>query len=128
MSLFAWTSAYFKPPVLAHAIKGYVRRRLGWFHSWNPKIIQYVSPQVWGASRGRGASSRIQVRDYDLLLSIFPVRKRNGNGEVRARGFWVEFVGNPIIERQFGGGGNGMRKPRDGIAKPPGLGVMIHRR
>ena len=24
-----------------------------WFHAWNPKIIQYVSPQVWASRQSR---------------------------------------------------------------------------
>src|SRR4051812_8023255 len=38
---------------LAHAIKQYTRTHSGWFHDWNPKIIQYVSPQVWASRAGR---------------------------------------------------------------------------
>src|SRR5262249_21005173 len=36
-----------------HAIKKYVRSRTGWFHDWNPRLIQYVSPQVWASREGR---------------------------------------------------------------------------
>ena len=36
----------------AHAIRQYARARADWFHDWDPKLIQYVSPQVW-ASRER---------------------------------------------------------------------------
>jgi lipid-A-disaccharide synthase len=41
----------------AKAIRRYVRGHQDWFHDWNPKIVQYVSPQVW-ASR--------EHRAYDL--------------------------------------------------------------
>src|ERR1051326_1111103 len=37
----------------AHEIKEYVRWHTGWFHDWNPRIIQYVSPQVWASREGR---------------------------------------------------------------------------
>ena len=53
----------------AHAIKKYVRSRRGPFSNWDPKIIQYVSPQVWASREGR---ARQLARDIDLLLSIFP--------------------------------------------------------
>src|SRR5439155_20779190 len=78
----------------AHAIKQYVRSRSDWFHDWQPKIVQYISPQVWASREGR---ARQMTRDYDLLLSIFPFEK-----EWYARhapGLRVEFVGHPIIDR-----------------------------
>src|SRR5438105_3858462 len=37
----------------AHAIKRYARNKQDWFHDWNPKIIQYISPQVWASREGR---------------------------------------------------------------------------
>jgi len=36
----------------AREIKDYVRAHTDWFHDWNPKIIQYVSPQVWASREG----------------------------------------------------------------------------
>jgi lipid-A-disaccharide synthase len=79
---------------VAHSVREYVRRRRGWFHDWKPKIIQYVSPQVWASRPGRAQK---MARDYDLLLSIFPFEK-----DWYARhtsGFRVEFVGHPIVDR-----------------------------
>ena len=35
----------------AHAIRQYTRARADWFHVWSPKVIQYVSPQVWLRAR-----------------------------------------------------------------------------
>jgi lipid-A-disaccharide synthase len=78
----------------AAAVKGYVRARSSPFLNWNPKIIQYVSPQVWASREGRAEQ---MARDLDLLLSIFPFEK-----EWYAKRFPnlnVEFVGHPIIDR-----------------------------
>ena len=61
---------------------------------WRPKIVQYVSPQVWASRPGRAKS---MARDYDLLLSIFPFEKKwyaDRVPEMR-----VEFVGHPIVDR-----------------------------
>jgi lipid-A-disaccharide synthase len=59
-----------------------------------PKLIYYVSPQVW-ASRPKRA--RTLERDLDLLLSIFPFEK--AWYAERAPRLRVEFVGHPIISR-----------------------------
>lgn len=78
----------------AAAIKEYVRPRLDWFHPWDPKVVQFVSPQVW-ASR---AKRMYQIaRDYDLLLSIFPFEKEWY--AQRAPALHVEFVGHPMLDR-----------------------------
>jgi lipid-A-disaccharide synthase len=78
----------------AHAIKRHVRSRGDWFHDWDPKIIQYVSPQVWASREGRAYQ---MARDYDLLLSIFPFEKEWYAKRVpRLR---VEFVGHPVFDR-----------------------------
>jgi lipid-A-disaccharide synthase len=77
-----------------HAIKKYVRSRTGWFHDWNPRLIQYVSPQVWASREGRAYQ---MAQDFDLLLSIFPFEKAWYAARVpRLR---VEFVGHPMIDR-----------------------------
>ncbi len=78
----------------AHAVKTYVRSRLDWFHDWDPKIIQYVSPQVWASREGRAYQ---MARDYDLLLSIFPFEKEWYAKRVPQ--FRVEFVGHPVVDR-----------------------------
>ena len=78
----------------ARAIKDYVRKHRGEFKNWNPKLVQYVSPQVW-ASRPERADA--MARDYDLLLSIFPFETEwyaRRTPELR-----VEFVGHPMVER-----------------------------
>ena len=56
----------------AARIRQHVRKRRGTFHNWEPRIIKYVSPQVW-ASREKRAYQI--ARDFDLLLSIFPFEK-----------------------------------------------------
>jgi lipid-A-disaccharide synthase len=64
------------------------------FHNWKPKIVQYVSPQVWASREGR---VRQMQRDYDLVLSIFPFEpdwyKR------KAPSLNVRFVGDPMLDR-----------------------------
>src|SRR6185503_16674678 len=61
---------------------------------WQPKIVQYVSPQVWASRPGR---ARSMARDLDLLLTIFPFEKQWYAERVpRLR---VEFVGHPMVER-----------------------------
>jgi len=78
----------------AKAIRKYVRGHQDWFHDWNPKIIQYVSPQVW-ASREHRAHDLAE--NYDLLLSTFFFEKEWYAKRVPR--LKVEFVGNPILDR-----------------------------
>ena len=75
-----------------HAVKQYVRNNP--FSKWNPKIIQFVSPQVWASRPGR---ANLLAADYDLLLSIFPFEK--DWYAQRAPKLRVEFVGHPMIGR-----------------------------
>ncbi len=74
-----------------HAVKEYVRNHPG---AWRPKIIQFVSPQVWASRPGR--AGRLAA-DYDLLLSIFPFEKEWYAR--RAPKLRVEFVGHPMLDR-----------------------------
>ncbi|MEI6785143.1 MAG: lipid-A-disaccharide synthase [Verrucomicrobiota bacterium] len=78
----------------AHAIKQYTRSRADWFHDWTPKLIQYVSPQVWASREGRAYR---MARDYDLVLSIFPFEREWYAKRVPQ--LPVEFVGHPIVDR-----------------------------
>jgi lipid-A-disaccharide synthase len=78
----------------AHAVREHTRRAGG---KWNPKIIQYVSPQVW-ASRARRANK--MARDIDLLLTIFPFEK--AWYARRTPDLRVAFVGHPMIDRYAG--------------------------
>ena len=76
------------------AIKNYVRRHRREFVPWNPKIVQFVSPQVW-ASRPERAYTLVE--NYDLLLSIFPF-ERDWYAR-RVPKLRVEFVGHPMVGR-----------------------------
>ena len=61
---------------------------------WKPKIIQYVSPQVWASRPGR---ARRMARDLDLLLAIFPFEP--GWYASHAPSLRVQFVGHPVLDR-----------------------------
>jgi len=97
-----------------HAIKQYVRDNP--FLKWNPKIIQFVSPQVW-ASRPRRA--KLLVADYDLVLSIFPFEK--AWYAQRAPKLRVEFVGHPMIGR-FVSSSRGNEAQTEKKLEPPHVG------
>jgi lipid-A-disaccharide synthase len=77
-----------------HAVKRYARAHQDWFHNWEPKLIQYVSPQVW-ASRAKRAD--LMARDFDLVLSLFPFEKPWYAQRVPK--LPVEFVGHPMVDR-----------------------------
>ena len=77
---------------LAHAIRE--RVGTGSFHHWRPRIVQFVSPQVWASRPGRAPQ---MARDYDLLLSIFPFEK--AWYAERVPEFRVDFVGHPMLDR-----------------------------
>ncbi len=74
------------------AVKAWVREHPE--AGWNPKIIQYISPQVWASRPGR---ARKLEADYDLLLSIFPFEKVWYSQ--RAPKLRVVFVGHPMLDR-----------------------------
>src|SRR5258705_12336599 len=78
----------------AHTIKEYARSHSGWFHDWNPRVIQYVSPQVWASREGRAYQ---MARDCELVLSILPFEKEWYAKRVPQ--LRVEFVGNPVVDR-----------------------------
>ncbi len=82
---------------LAHAIRRRSKASRGMFSNWQPRIVQYVSPQVW-ASRERRVAG--MAEDYDLLLSIIPFER--DWYAARAPGLRVEFVGNPMVDRYSG--------------------------
>ncbi len=78
----------------AKAIKAHVRANRGVFNNWNPKIVQFVSPQVWASRAGRAYTL---AENHDLLLSIFPFEKAWYARRVPK--LRVEFVGHPMIGR-----------------------------
>jgi lipid-A-disaccharide synthase len=86
-----------------HAIKEYIRSNP--FGNWNPKIVQFVSPQVWASRPGR--ANRLAA-DYDLVLSIFPFEK--DWYAQRVPKLRVEFVGHPMVGR-FTSEGRAPRAP-----------------
>ena len=75
-----------------HAVKEYVRNNP--FSRWNPKIVQFVSPQVWASRPNR---AELLAADYDLLLSIFPFEKDWYARRVPK--LRVEFAGHPMVGR-----------------------------
>ncbi|HAV62696.1 MAG TPA: lipid-A-disaccharide synthase [Verrucomicrobiales bacterium] len=78
----------------ASEIRKRVKRRAGPFNTWAPKIVQFVSPQVWG-SRPRRALR--MERDLDLLISLYPFEREWFAR--RAPRLRVAFVGHPLAEK-----------------------------
>ncbi len=74
--------------------------------SGRPKIIYYVSPQVWAWNRGR---IKQMARSLDLVLCIFPFETDLYNKS----GLRAIFVGHPMIER--------LRSQRIDIERDPNL-------
>ncbi len=85
------------------AIKSYVRQHRREFVPWNPRLVQFVSPQVWASRPGRAYTLE---ENYDLLLSIFPFEQPWYARRVPK--LRVEFVGNPMVERN----------PKSGLPTP----------
>ena len=61
---------------------------------WRPRIIQYISPQLWAWHESRAHEI---ARDIDLLLSIFPFEKEWF--AERVPHLEVEFIGHPLVDR-----------------------------
>lgn len=62
--------------------------------SWSPRLVQYVSPQVWAS---RPSRARTLARDLDLLISILPLEKPWY--QQRYPNLRVDYVGHPIVDR-----------------------------
>ena len=78
----------------AHAIRQYLGPRQDWFHAWRPKLVKFISPQVWASRESRAFQLE---RDFDLLLSIIPFEPEwYARRTPRLR---VEFVGHPMVDR-----------------------------
>jgi lipid-A-disaccharide synthase len=80
--------------------------------NWRPKIIYYVSPQIWAWHESRVHQI---ARDVDLMLAIFPFEK--AWYAERAPSFRVEFVGHPLVDRYAGHTFSG---PREEVLLLPG--------
>jgi len=108
---------------LAAAIRRRVAGRGGPFLNWRPRIVYYISPQVW-ASREKRAYQL--ARDVDLLLSIFPF-ERDWYAR-RVPELRVEFVGHPAAERCGGWGRESRTGPPSRVLLLPGSRVQEVRR
>lgn len=78
----------------AAAIKKHTSARRGPFKNWQPKLVKYISPQVWASRPNRVYQ---MDHDLDLLLTIFPFEKDWYAQKVPK--LKVEFVGHPMIGR-----------------------------
>ena len=99
----------------AKAIKAHVRPNRGVFNNWNPKIVQFVSPQVWASRAGRAYTLS---ENHDLLLSIFPFEKTWYAQRVPK--LRLEFVGHPMIGRNQRQEARGDRREKPCVVLLPG--------
>jgi lipid-A-disaccharide synthase len=83
--------------LFARILRRHLRRQTGPFNNWKPKIVKFVSPQVWASRPGRAYR---MAQDFDLLLSIFPFEK--AWYAKRVPKLRVEFVGHPMADRFAG--------------------------
>ena len=78
----------------ARALRTWTRRDTGPFHNWRPKLVQFVSPQVWASRPGR---AQRMAEDLDLLVCIFPFEP--AWYARRTPRLPVRFVGHPMLDR-----------------------------
>lgn len=78
----------------AEALRRKLHRRSGPFQNWKPRVVQYISPQVWASRPGR--AQRL-ARSHDLLLTILPFE--SAWFAQRVPQLRVEFVGHPLVDR-----------------------------
>jgi len=97
---------------LSRALKNYARARAGRFFNWKPKIVQFISPQVWASRPGR---AKMIARNCDLLISLFPFERKWYASRVPQLA--VEYVGNPIFDRYPEGPPRGVSRAEE--AQPP---------
>ena len=81
---------------------------------WRPRIVQFVSPQVWASRPGR---ARVLEDTHDLLLGILPFEKAWYANHAPQVPF--EFVGHPLVDRHGG------RRPASGPASDPPRVVLL---
>ena len=79
---------------LLHALRHHLDRHRRLFENWRPRLVQYVSPQVWASRPGRASGL---ARDLDLLLCLFPFEQAWYRRH--APKLHVEFVGHPLVDR-----------------------------
>lgn len=78
----------------AHALRLYLRHQNRVFNNWRPRLVQYVSPQVWASRPGRAVTLE---QDFDLVLCLFPF-ERDWYARHAPR-LPVAFVGHPLLDR-----------------------------
>jgi len=78
----------------AESIRRYTNRHSGWFQDWRPRLVKYISPQLWASRESRAYAI---ARDFDLVLSIIPFEK--AWYAKHAPKLRVEFVGHPMLDR-----------------------------
>lgn len=78
----------------ATGIRQHIRNNRNTLAAWSPKIVQFVSPQVWASRPGR---AKVLEANVDLLLCLFPFEK--GWYAKHAPRLRVDFVGHPILDR-----------------------------
>lgn len=76
-----------------------LRARAATIPGWRPRIVQFVSPQVWASRPGR---AEVLARNHDLVLSILPFEK--AWYAEHAPTLRVEFVGHPLVDRHLSRG------------------------
>lgn len=82
---------------LARALRRRLAAATGPFVNWHPRLVQFVSPQVW-ASRPQRAYDLAE--NIDLLLCLFPFEK--AWYARRTPGLHIEVVGHPLLDRYPG--------------------------
>jgi len=99
----------------AKAIRAHAQANRGLFNNWNPKIVQFVSPQVWASRAGRAYTL---AENHDLLLSIFPFEKAWYARRVPK--LRVEFVGHPMVGRSQRAEGGDLKSAAPCVVLLPG--------
>jgi lipid-A-disaccharide synthase len=99
----------------AQAIRKHVRQHRKEFVPWNPKLVQFVSPQVWAS---RASRAYTLAENHDLLLSIFPFEKAWYARRVPK--LRVEFVGHPMVGRSQRSEVRGQRSAAPCVVLLPG--------
>ena len=82
---------------LLESVQDHVRLHEQPHGTWKPKVVYFISPQVWASRAGRSKSLEENV---DLLLSVFPFEKEWYHKN--APKLRVEFIGHPIADRFAG--------------------------